>query len=246
MLQLKRENDYAVIQLDNGIPNALSSEVIDRLDSLLQQVAGEQAPLVLAGNSKFFSMGLNLPEVIDFTPDQFTRFINKFDQLVHTLYTLPVPVACALEGHAAAGGAILALACDVRIGADESKKIGCNEAQLGVPVPYLPSMIFRQIASDALANTLMYQGSMLSFQDAFHHTILNELVPSSEVIAAAGERAKQMAAASVEAFAVMKNMRTGPVSERFHADKDYYTEQFVRCWYQQTSQELIRQAAQRF
>lgn len=246
MLQLKQEEQYTVVQLDNGIPNALSSELISELTGFLKKSAEGQKPLVLSGNTKFFSMGLNLPELIDISPEEFTDFIRSFDALVHTLYTLPVPVACALEGHAVAGGAILALACDFRIGVNEPRKFGCNEAQLGVPVPHLPAMIIRQLVSDSVANKIIYQGSILSFEEACQLRFLDELVAADELIAHAGKIACQMMGGSAKAFSVMKSMRTQAISEQFKLHKAYFTEQFVQCWYQEASQELIRQAAQHF
>ncbi len=246
MLQFTNEDSYNIIRLDNGIPNALSSSLIDRFDNLLDEAAEQRLPLVIAGNTKFFSMGLNLPEVIEFSRDKFTDYIKKFDMLVHKLYTLPVPVVCALEGHAVAGGAILALACDMRIGSDESKKFGCNEAQLGVPVPYLPSMIFRNIAGHQAADKLMYQGTLLSFQDALKYGLIDRLVPAADIVSSAIESAKLMVQGSVEAFSIMKAMKTEPVSEKFQKHNDSYTERFIQCWYDPSSQNLIHLAARHF
>ncbi|WP_028580663.1 enoyl-CoA hydratase/isomerase family protein [Desulfogranum japonicum] len=246
MLQVKPHDGYIVIQLDNGIPNALGIDVILQLDALLDRVKKEKVPLVLTGNAKFFSMGLHLPEIIGYNPEEFTHFISSFEQLVHSLYTLPVPVVCAMEGHAVAGGAILALACDMRIGADGAKKFGCNEAQLGVPVPFLPSMLVRQIVSDAMANRLLYRGDILSFKDAHGCGLLDDLVTAPEIIATAGKVVCQMVPENMQAFSVMKAIRTACISEQFHKHNKEFTHNFVQCWFQKASQELIRKAAQKF
>jgi len=246
MLQFKNEDGYNIIKLDNGVPNSLSSSLICEFSAILDRAADQRLPLVITGNPKFFSMGLNLPEVIEFSKDEFRDYIEKFDLLVHKIFTLPVPVVCALEGHAVAGGAILALACDMRIGVDEARKFGCNEARLGVPVPYLPTMLFRNIVSQQIADKLIFQGEIISFRDALGYGLMDSLVPESEIIQAAGECAKDMIQGAVEAFSAMKSMKTDPVTEKFHENNEEYTGRFVQCWYEPSSQDLIRKAAQHF
>ncbi|MFH2057592.1 MAG: enoyl-CoA hydratase-related protein [Pseudomonadota bacterium] len=70
-------------------------------------------------------------------------FFQRFNQLTLDLYTLPLPTACAISGHAIGGRNILALTGDYRFMAEGKKRIGLNEIQLGVPVPYLADLILR-------------------------------------------------------------------------------------------------------
>ena len=160
------QDETAVLRLDNGITNAISSELVTDLASALTGVRGSAKGLVLAGNEKFFSIGFNLPELVELDQAGMSDFFTRFDQLCLDLYTLPMPTACAMTGHAVAGGNVLALTCDFRFAAEGKKLIGLNEATIGLPVPYLPDLILRQVVGDRAATGMMYHGRFLPDSEA--------------------------------------------------------------------------------
>ena len=98
--------------------------------------------MLLCGGNKFFSIGLDLPALLKLDRPAMHHFLEDFNDLCLALFTAAFPTACALAGHAVAGGNILALTCNYRY-AISGKKIGLNELKLGVPVPYLADMILR-------------------------------------------------------------------------------------------------------
>ena len=77
-----------------------------------------------------------------------TEFFHKFNHVVLNILTLPLPTAAAVKAHAVAGGAIMMLTCDYGFAAAGRVLIGLNGIKLGVPIPYLPDLILRQIAGD--------------------------------------------------------------------------------------------------
>ncbi len=246
MLQVTKCNDCTLIRLDNGVPNALSAELLEHLDKELSQAEQRQIPLILAGNSKFFSMGLNLPEIISYDQKRFADYMARFNEIVYKLYTLPVPVVCAMEGHAVAGGAILALASDIRIGSGEQLKFGLNESLLGLPVPYLAALILGQRTSSSSADLMLYQGVLFSFKEALHRDLLHSLVDATDIIAEAALIAGKTAGGSMAAFAAMKSMRTQAVAETYRQGGKKFAEKFVECWFQEKSRSLIMEASRRF
>ena len=149
----------AVLTLKNGVTNALSPELVGECLTALYQIKKEAAGLVLCGGTKFLSIGLDLPSLLPLNRSRMSGFWMNFNQLVFDLYTLPFATVCALEGHAVAGGNILALTCDLRLAVqDDGKKIGLNEIKLGVPVPYLADMMLRQIVGDRAASKMILGG----------------------------------------------------------------------------------------
>src|SRR5512137_1705530 len=126
-LTLEDHGKVAIVRMANNVINAIGAEVVEELSLALQEVRGRFRGMVLAGGNKFFSIGLNLPELIELDRDGMADFWTRFEDTVLKLYTLPLPTAAAIAGHANGGGAILALACDFRFIAAGRKLISLNE-----------------------------------------------------------------------------------------------------------------------
>ena len=118
----------------HGPANALDPALVARLGASLDEAERSGRPLVLTGNDRFFSAGLDLAGLPE-DRDEMGAFVDAFDEFVRRLFLFPCPTVAAVNGHAVAGGAILATACDVRIGAAGSYRIGVSEVQLGVIFP---------------------------------------------------------------------------------------------------------------
>ena len=121
---IEAHGPVAVLRLTSGVTNAIGSAVLRDIELLLPEVREAFRGLVLAGNPKFFSIGLDLPELLALDRDGMADFWRRFEDLVLALYTNPIPTACAIAGHAPAAGAILAIACDFRFLAEGQKLIG--------------------------------------------------------------------------------------------------------------------------
>lgn len=114
--------------------NALGEETMRGLLSRIREADG--APLLLRGSSAAFSAGLNLREVASLDTRTVEPFLRLLEALMSTLYLYPGPTAACVEGHAIAGGCLLALCCDVRVATTRSDvRLGLNEVALGLRFP---------------------------------------------------------------------------------------------------------------
>jgi enoyl-CoA hydratase/carnithine racemase len=240
------QDETAVLRLDNGITNAISSELVTDLASALTGVRGSARGLVLAGNEKFFSIGFNLPELVELDHAGMSDFFTRFDQLCLDLYTLPIPTACAMTGHAVAGGNVLALTCDFRFAAEGKKLIGLNEATIGLPVPYLPDLILRQVVGDRAATGMMYHGRFLPSSEAAAIGLVDAVLPLSEVEDQAVTRINTLAALPRSAFAIIKENRTEAVRRNYEMYNRAKLAKILECWFEDSVQGLLREAAQKF
>lgn len=129
------DDGVAVVTLDDGKANAMSTEVINALDAHLDQALADGArALVIAGRPGKFSAGFNLAEMT--ASDQSMRtLVARGGSWLLRLYGFELPTVAACTGHALAGGALTLLACDVRVGEDAPAKIGLNEVAIGMPLP---------------------------------------------------------------------------------------------------------------
>jgi enoyl-CoA hydratase/carnithine racemase len=134
MAQPADQNTTVEIILSGPGKNALGTALMAKVREELTRAGGQ--PVLLRGEGDAFSAGLNLKEVSGLDPDGMRRFLGLLEDLVLDLYNYPGPVVASINGHAIAGGCVLALACDLRIAAENPKlRIGLNEVALGVRYP---------------------------------------------------------------------------------------------------------------
>ena len=114
--------------------NALSVDLMRRTLASVRD-AGD-APILLTGEGNAFSAGLNLKEVVSLDEDGMRAFLGVLEELVAALYEHPGPTLAWVNGHAIAGGCVLALTCDLRVmTTDEGARIGLNETAIGLEFP---------------------------------------------------------------------------------------------------------------
>ena len=126
-----------VLHLDRPPVNALSPALVEALRDALDVVMADPAvhAVVLSGGPKVFSAGLDVPTLVTLDPAAMAVFWRDFLGVAARLARADKPVAAAIDGHSPAGGAGLALFCDVRIMAEGPFQIGLNEVQVGLAVP---------------------------------------------------------------------------------------------------------------
>ena len=239
-------DDIAILRLDNGVTNAISPQLAADLTQALKDVRRFAKGVVLCGNEKFFSMGFNLPELIQLDRSGMREFLFGFNGAIRDLYGLPLPTAVAIEGHAIAGGTILALAADFRVVAAGKKLLGLNEIKLGLPVPYLAMMILGQKVGHATALQIIYHGEFVKAEKAFDLALVDELVAPGSARDRAVERIKTIAGYPSEAFELMKKTQTASISAKYADNHAAQQERFLDCWFSREAQVLLQEAAAKF
>src|SRR5436190_3494175 len=168
-----------IVTLSRGKANALNAAMIEELHGAVAQAHGpDMRGLVLASDRpKFFSGGFDVTEVFQYGREAMTSYFGSFMDLYEDLFRFSKPVVAAISGHAVAGGAVLALACDVRVMAEGPFQFALNEVNLGV---VLPEGIIR-MAVDAIgvrhARKLFLGGEALSPTQALAIGLVSELAP---------------------------------------------------------------------
>lgn len=243
---IEDHDSLAVIRLNNGVTNAINPSLVEDLSVTVKQVEGQFRGAVLAGGNKFFSIGFDLPELLKLDRNGVTRFFYDFNRTAFDLFTIPLPTACAIAGHATAGGNILALTCDYRFAPEGKKLVGLNEVKLGVPVPYLADLILRQIVGDRSATEMLYGGELMPFSEAEQIGLVDEVLPLDKVEDRALEKVAELAALPRTAFEAIKANRVEAVRIRYEENYKLKHETFLDCWFTGQTQELLAEAAQKF
>lgn len=191
---VERESDVSVIRLARPPVNALD---IDLLTTLLETVDGELADgcraVVIAGEGPCFCAGIDTKLAADYDAAEQRAMVTALNRFLHRLYTVPVPTVTALNGHALAGGLIIALACDRRVATAANCSLGLTEVRAGVPYPAVALHIVKAELDPASARTLCLTGRTLSPQEALDRGIVDELCDPADLVARAIELAAELA-----------------------------------------------------
>jgi enoyl-CoA hydratase len=203
---LERRGAVALLTLDNPPANALGSSVLGELARATEAIrADDSRALVLTGAGRFFSAGLDLFEVARLvtSPDAHV-FARLFDDVVTALFALEKPVVAAVNGHAIAGGAVLASTADFRLIADADLKIGLTEIQVGVAFPISALEVVRFACSGRHLPEILYRGQTYRPADAVARGLADEVVPAAELLDRALALAGELAEARPLAFSSSK------------------------------------------
>jgi enoyl-CoA hydratase len=132
------------------------------------------------------------------------RFLDAFETMFQRVFSFPLPLVAAVNGHALAGGCILAMACDVRVMADGPFQIGVNEVQLGIPFPPAVFEIARHATPAQARSAVLAQGKRFSPAEAHRIGLVQRLAGEGGALAEAAEEARSFATAGPDAVRAVK------------------------------------------
>ena len=126
--------EVAIITMDDNKANALSFDLLDGISNALDRAANEAKALVFTGRPGRFSAGFDL-SVMKAGNEGLRKLVKKGGELFLKAYLHPQPLVVACTGHAVAGGALLLLTGDLKLGIEGNFKIGLNEISIGLLLP---------------------------------------------------------------------------------------------------------------
>jgi enoyl-CoA hydratase len=220
----------ALLRLELGRGNAIDPPFLDALHAALDEaVRADARAVVLTGQGRVFCGGLDLVTLFAFDRPTMERFLVAFDALFRRLYAFERPTVAAVNGHALAGGCILAMACDRRIMADGAFQIGVNEVQLGIPFPASAYEIVRKATPVRSRSAVLLQGARFSPAEAFAAGLVHRL--AADAVAEALTEARAFAAAGAAAVRAVKEDLTAPVVAKIDATADAKRTRFLDHWF---------------
>ena len=133
-ITLEIQNDIAHIAMDDGKANAMSFAFLEELNEALDKAEKDAKAILLSGRLGRFCAGFDL-SIMRESPDRAGELVNTGGHLMLRLFANPLPIVIACTGHALAGGGLLLLCADTRIGTQGDFKIGLNETAIGMVLP---------------------------------------------------------------------------------------------------------------
>ena len=232
----------AEARLKRGKVNALSEPVVEEITDCLRSLAADldTRAVILTGDGAFFSFGFDIPEFLGYSRESFAKFLQRFTALYSYLFTYPKPIVAALNGHAIAGGCMLALSCDYRIMVSGNAKISLNEISFGSSVFAGSVEMLRFLVGGKNAQAILYDGTLYSAETAVQLGMIDKVSSTERLMKDAREMAQRMTEKDAAAFRSIKNLLRAPVAEDMARNEERSVQEFVSIWYSESTRQNLR------
>lgn len=216
------------IRLAHPGKNALSNDLMGWLEAELDR-AGTQ-PILLTGSGDAFCAGLDLKEIAGFDRPGLERFLRRIDRLCVRLFEHPAPTAAAINGHAIAGGAVLATCCDWRVATPNPRsRIGVNEVALGVCYPPAILRILRNRIPAHQRTRVLLGAHLYPPAEALQVGLVDEIADDVEGLTQ--RRLGELAGHPRAAYAATKALLRNGIARPDAADEKRFVEQELPQWF---------------
>jgi len=215
MIDVKITDGVAVLTMTHGKANALTTEFCDAIANTVNDLTSASArALVMTGQGKMFSAGVDLPRMLEGGPPYVWEFLPALHRLYDAVFFHPKPVIAAINGHAIAGGCVLACCADRKLMARGGGKIGVTELKVGVPFPPLAFEVMRFATVPNYLSEVILGAGTYSAEEGAVRGFVDQVVEGDALMERALAAAHELAALSPPAFAQSKAQIRAAVSER--------------------------------
>ncbi len=229
MIDVETRDGVAVVRIEHGKANALDTELMHDLSAAFQELRRSRtSAAVLTGTGSIFGAGVDLFRVVDGGDVYAAEFVPGLARFLAELFEFPLPLVAAVNGHAIAGGCIIACACDYRIMAEGKGTIGVPELLVGVPFPTVAIEIMRFAVPPHELQALIYTGRTCAAEEALRRGLVNEVVGADSLLGRARDVARQLAAIPAAVFSATKRALRHDVAARLRDDSTLA--EVVRHW----------------
>lgn len=176
------KNDIAVITMDDGKANAINPTMLEALHGCLDEAEKNAKALVITGREGRFSGGFDLKLFASEPAESVVALVNRGGLLAHRLFSFPMPVIAACNGHGIAMGSFILLSCDIRIGTKGAFKIGANETTIHMVVPeWAVELMQNRLSPAALTRSGVF-GQLFDPESAIGAGYLDEITDAEKVL----------------------------------------------------------------
>ena len=191
-IRLEKSGPLAIITLDRPkVLNALNAATFAELDAVFDELADDaevRVVLLTGAGERAFAAGADIRELAAAGAAEGKAFSLRGQAVFRKIETLGKPVIACVRGFALGGGCELAMACTIRIAADDAK-FGQPEVKLGVIPGYGGSQRLPRLVGRGAAMKLLLTGATIDAQEALRIGLVDEVVSAAELM----DRAKALA-----------------------------------------------------
>ena len=240
MIERYDRRGVAFVRLAHGPVNAQDLELVQAIiDTFRELDSTDHRAVVFTGSGRAFSAGVDLWQIVDGGPDYVERYLAALIDSFEAVFFTGKPVVAALNGHAIAGGCILASGCDYRIMA--AGRIGVPEMLVGVPFPMSGLEILMHAVGPQRARILVQTGATHEPVAAHQLGLVDEVVDAERLEDQALATAIRLAdTAPADTFRQTKRQLRLDVTERLARHRPEQDPQTLRLWQAKAADGTIR------
>lgn len=215
-IHLESTDGIALLRLERPPANAIelgTATALGETLARLEQDGGTRA-IVITGQGPFFSAGLDLKVVPTYGPAEQRAMVMAINRLLGRFYGSPLPTVAALNGHALAGGLVVALACDYRLASRGSYRLGLTETKVAVPYPAAAMAVVQAELTPPVARRVVLLARHMTPEEALADGIVDELEAPEGLLPRAFALAGELAALPRDAYARIKRQLRARTLER--------------------------------
>lgn len=230
-IRRERTGRIVVLTMAHGSVNAMDLELCDELIQAFAELDQDEGvgAVVLTGEGRAFSAGVDLKQILTGGDDYTRQFVERLSQCFLAVLNVSKPVVAAVNGHAIAGGCVLACACDHVLAADVPARIGLSELQVGVPFPTSALEIVRTRLGRATAQAV-YSARTYPPDAAAELGFIDEVVAADALMDAAHAAAERLAAVPGSTYALAKRQLQAPLQAAVAAGAESFDPQVADMW----------------
>lgn len=213
MLDIEERSGITVLRMRHGKVNALDIELLRAITDAMRD-ADRNGAVVITGDGPAFSAGVDLQRIVDGGQPYVREFIPALSQAFMAIFDHPRPVVAAVNGHAIAGGCVIAAACDLRL--MSQGRIGLAELSVGVPFPTSAMEILRHAIGPTVGH-LVLTASLLDATQARSIGLVHDIATADTLLDSACAQARKMGEIPAEVFSFSKGQLQQPARDRIAA-----------------------------
>ena len=242
MIEQTLAEGVLTLRLAHGKASVMDMPMLDAMRAALVDAEKDDQvrALIMTGTGSIFSAGVDLKQILDGGKEYAHRYIPLLDAVLEELFAFSKPLVAAVNGHAIAGGCIVALAADYKMMAEGRGRMGIPELKVGVPFPSSAFEIVRFSVPNSHAQTLLYRASTYLPDEALARGLIDELVEADVLQSSAQAVAAELAAIPYESYSLSKRMLRGPSIEKMASNRAIYGDDIKARWSADESYAHIR------
>jgi len=220
------DDGIAVLRLAHGKVNALDVELLEAIIAAFAEAADAPA-VVLTGEGRSFSAGADLRRILISSATEIEYFLDALSRALLTVFTHPRPVIAAVNGHAIAGGCVLAVSTDVRLMSGGS--MGLTELDVGVAFPTAALEIARH-AAGSRAQSLILSGRLIGAAEAVEVGFIDWVTDPDDLLDAAISEARTLGRIPAETYEITKRQLHAPAMAAIAREYEIYDATVSQTW----------------